>query len=68
MTGKSSKQNSMRVLVSSHAQNELRKLSRQPKLYVKLRQALNNLGNNPLCGEALKGDMTGMYKLRVSSY
>ena len=58
-----------RLELSNQAERVIRRMAeREPALYERVAQALEDLTNDPLQGKALKGELKGRYSYRVGSY
>ncbi len=60
---------SYKLELSARAQSILERIAqREPELYKRLAQALDDLERDPFQGKSLKGRLKGFYSYRVGSY
>ena len=58
-----------RLELSNQAERVLRRVAaREPELYRRLAQALDDLERDPFQGKPLKGELKGRYSYRIGSY
>ena len=57
------------IRLSNQAERVIRRMAeREPALYQRVAQALEDLGRDPFQGKPLKGELKGRYSYRVGSY
>ena len=60
---------SYKVELTGQAEKALRRIAeREPALYVRVAQALDELERDPFQGKPLKGELKGRYSYRIGSY
>lgn len=58
-----------RIELSNQAERVLRKIAeREPQLYSRVAQALDDLERDPFQGKPLKGELKGRHSYRIGSY
>lgn len=56
------------IYFSSNAQKEYLGLQKNKKIFVRIRNKINSLKDNPFTGKALVGKLKGLYSLRISDF